>query len=202
MDKKDYQNLLKDKRWVDLSRKIKAWDNYCCAYCGNSGRDSNLQVHHLFYDLKRMPWEYGERSLVTLCEKCHSKTHEIEKSFYEELKNKLNLLGNNGCSKSDILYLLDMFIYITSDERNANRFCEFVQDSGYGRMESLVKGVWERKHKNDLFSSINERYQECLNFARKAHKWATGKDDFTEEAYERDEYYDEIIEYRNNVEDV
>ena len=121
--------------------------------------------------------------------------------FNSLIKDKLNELGNNGCSKADILELLDMFIKITSNKEDAIPFGHFLDNIKIGGMKQFMHDVWGRKHKNDMWKDINIRYERCLDYARKAHKWATGKDDFSNEAYECDEYYDEIIEYRNYMED-
>lgn len=39
----------------------------------------HLQVHHKYYIFNQLPWEYEETALITLCNWCHSETHEIEK---------------------------------------------------------------------------------------------------------------------------
>lgn len=201
MEKKNYSELLKDPRWVETSKSIKEWDGNKCCYCGDSGYNANLQVHHLYYDFNKKPWEYSERSLVTLCAKCHENTHRIDKVFNELIKEKFNQLGNNGCSKADILSLLELLVDVTSNKECAIPFCNFL-DSISCRMGSrMINDVWGRKHKNDMWREINLKYKQCIDYAKKAHKWATGKDDFTEEAYERDEYYDEIIEYKQYMED-
>lgn len=37
---------------------------------------NGLNVHHTYYIKGRKPWEYGNDTLVTLCENCHKKRHE------------------------------------------------------------------------------------------------------------------------------
>ena len=36
----------------------------------------SLHVHHRLYVLERLPWEYDNSELITLCNWCHWKTHE------------------------------------------------------------------------------------------------------------------------------
>ena len=38
----------------------------------------DLHVHHTYYQIGRMPWEYPDESLVTLCRTCHHEVHEME----------------------------------------------------------------------------------------------------------------------------
>jgi len=74
----EYSKLLQDERWKEKRRKIISRDRCRCTWCGS---DSNLQVHHKYYEKFPNndfvdPWDYPDESLVTLCEKCHKKAHE------------------------------------------------------------------------------------------------------------------------------
>lgn len=45
----------------------------------------HMQVHHRRYILNRLPWQYADHDLVTLCNWCHSKYHkEYEVDVYAE----------------------------------------------------------------------------------------------------------------------
>ena len=74
------------KRQIILAR-----DNNTCTVCGSK---KNLNVHHTFYyNNKRVaPWEYPNKSLITVCKDCHTKFHEtceVEyKTFVEKPKIK------------------------------------------------------------------------------------------------------------------
>lgn len=37
-----------------------------------------LNVHHTYYINGHKPWDYNEDALITLCEKCHKKRHEMQ----------------------------------------------------------------------------------------------------------------------------
>lgn len=38
-----------------------------------------LHVHHKYYIFNQLPWEYEDSALITLCNWCHNRTHQIEK---------------------------------------------------------------------------------------------------------------------------
>lgn len=67
-----YRKLLRDSRWSQRRMEIMRRDNFRCRRCGAK---RNLNVHHRWYIYRRNPWEYPDRCLVTLCEKCHRRTH-------------------------------------------------------------------------------------------------------------------------------
>lgn len=75
-----YKELLFDKRWMEKRAQIIQRDGYKCIICGS---DNHLVVHHKQYHIHRgtrikyAPWEYDDRYLVTLCEKCHTKGHQL-----------------------------------------------------------------------------------------------------------------------------
>lgn len=72
----DYKDKLKDPRWISRKRDILIRDKYTCRLCGSHGKDGNeLHVHHLFYITGHEPWNYGDRCLVTLCDRCHQSVH-------------------------------------------------------------------------------------------------------------------------------
>lgn len=64
-----YWQLLKDPRWQRKRLEIMARDKWRCRKCYN--KDKSLNVHHGYYEKGRMPWEYPDQSLSTLCEDCH-----------------------------------------------------------------------------------------------------------------------------------
>ena len=50
-------------------------DGFKCKACGRD--DMQLHVHHRYYIRGRSMWEYANDMLVTLCDVCHKKTHDI-----------------------------------------------------------------------------------------------------------------------------
>jgi 5-methylcytosine-specific restriction endonuclease McrA len=70
----DYIKLLKDSHWKKKRLKILKRDNYKCTVCGDK---KDLKVHHTYYYKGIIkPWQYPDKSLLTVCRECHSKYHE------------------------------------------------------------------------------------------------------------------------------
>ena len=75
-----YGGTLLDPRWKTKRLEILKRDINRCVNCGS---EENLQVHHRQYHFSkslneyRNPWEYTDKYLVTLCERCHKKGHNI-----------------------------------------------------------------------------------------------------------------------------
>ncbi|KIO78320.1 hypothetical protein TH53_04320 [Pedobacter lusitanus] len=73
-----YGALLFDKRWKDKRSIILTRDLNQCVICGLT---DNLQVHHRQYHyltaLKKFkaPWQYSDKTLITLCNSCHQRGH-------------------------------------------------------------------------------------------------------------------------------
>lgn len=52
-----------------------------------------LHVHHKYYQKMKLPWEYPETSLQTLCWKCHEDLHKSEQvKFYDEEGQEIGTL--------------------------------------------------------------------------------------------------------------
>ncbi len=77
-----YGLLLFDKRWRSRRQEILEKDGSQCVVC-YSGEE--LQVHHRQYHyyktIKKFkaPWDYPDRLMITLCNKCHQKGHNLFK---------------------------------------------------------------------------------------------------------------------------
>lgn len=73
-----YGALLFRPEWRAKREEILIRDNRCCVICKNSYR---LQVHHRQYHFVvrenqyKLPWQYPEHLLITLCESCHKRGH-------------------------------------------------------------------------------------------------------------------------------
>jgi hypothetical protein len=66
----NYSDKLKDPRWQKLRLEVFQRDEFACVICGDD--ENTLSVHHLVYEKGKEPWEYPIKSLVTLCQVCHS----------------------------------------------------------------------------------------------------------------------------------
>ncbi len=73
-----YGALLFTPQWRAKREEILKRDAYKCVICSDT---ADLQVHHRQYHFIvresnfRMPWDYSESLLITLCESCHKRGH-------------------------------------------------------------------------------------------------------------------------------
>lgn len=74
-----YSEYLKHPKWIERTFDIKERDDFCCQHCHTYlhrlPKGCPLDVHHIQYIPGRMPWEYTDDLLITLCRKCHSAVH-------------------------------------------------------------------------------------------------------------------------------
>lgn len=75
---KQYWQKLQDPRWQRKRLEILNRAEFCCEGCGDS--ESQLQVHHGYYEKGKEPWEYEDDTLWCLCDKCHEKAHVARKT--------------------------------------------------------------------------------------------------------------------------
>jgi hypothetical protein len=73
-----YGALLFHPRWKARRQQILERDHFQCVICKSN---SSLQVHHRQYHfivLKqeyKLPWDYADYLMITLCENCHRRGH-------------------------------------------------------------------------------------------------------------------------------
>jgi len=78
--KGEYALLLSMNQWKVKRNAILARDDCKCRKCNSN---ANLNVHHRQYHickitgLKKQPWQYQNRYLITLCRTCHVKGHQL-----------------------------------------------------------------------------------------------------------------------------
>lgn len=72
----NYKQLLRHPLWQKKRLEIFHRDNWKCVNC--TDEFSNLQVHHLYYEPNRLPWEYPNECFKTLCECCHEKAEFLK----------------------------------------------------------------------------------------------------------------------------
>lgn len=56
---------------------------FCCEGCGDT--ESQLQVHHGYYEKGKEPWEYEDDTLWCLCDRCHEDAHKDRNAVCSEL---------------------------------------------------------------------------------------------------------------------
>lgn len=114
---KTYAEKLKDPRWQKKRLEIMNRDRFACRGCGDE--ESHLNVHHCYYLPGKMPWEYPDCDLITLCEDCH-----IDMAFrYSQI---LSLL-KTPCDALDALHLIRPYMAIkdTHGHHISNLICAF-----------------------------------------------------------------------------
>ena len=103
--KERYDQQLKDPRWKLLADNIRKRDNYQCCSCG--AKNTQLDVHHIFYFSGHEAWEYEGIYLITLCHKCHEGVHDMQEFlelktgdyFYHKFMEGVGVVDNkdSGC---------------------------------------------------------------------------------------------------------
>lgn len=73
LPKVTYADLLNSPQWQKKREVILKRDNSTCQKCGVK---ENLQVHHLKYIGRDLPWDAPNKHLITLCKNCHALAHE------------------------------------------------------------------------------------------------------------------------------
>lgn len=68
----EYRMMLSDYRWKNFRERVFNYHKKQCKCCNS---DKGLQVHHLFYEKNKKPWEYDVETVVPLCADCHRKIH-------------------------------------------------------------------------------------------------------------------------------
>lgn len=75
----NYKQKLQSDEWRKFRKNMRQTKGDCCACCkSGTGR---LELHHLFYESSREPWEYEAHELVLLCEHCHRSMHVELQNF-------------------------------------------------------------------------------------------------------------------------
>lgn len=121
--KPSYSELLKDPRWQKRRLEILSRDNFTCQRCRDD--ESTLHVHHKHYHKGRMPWDYEDRELVTLCEFCHEGIDEED----SRLKDVLAFVPMDGpWSRSEAISLLAGWAYLGSKSQPPELLGYFNED--------------------------------------------------------------------------
>ena len=103
----NYSELLKDPRWQKCRLKILERDNFTCQKCGDN--ETTLNIHHLKYKTGKMPWDYSDKTLITLCKHCHN---EISATEYRDIPfSKIRIYKSDNWNKGNRI----MFVSILHD---------------------------------------------------------------------------------------
>lgn len=92
-----------------------------------------MHVHHKYYILNQLPWEYEDEALVTLCNWCHWKLHEQAiVPCYKREDGKLHAFNLTACSRCCGTGVLPEFAHVQDGvcfRCRGSRFEEFNRSS-------------------------------------------------------------------------
>jgi hypothetical protein len=161
-----YSEQIKSAKWQKRRLDILNRDEFTCQECGN--KELTLHVHHKQYRKNASIWEYENWELTTLCEKCHSDTHEKLITKKEEYVKLIELLDKfSEEEKKGLLSLLDSICRYTRNGNFPNLIYylymtaisnEFINRI-YNELEFLTK------QREDYYSLLGElqKFQEIEN---------------------------------------
>ena len=52
----------------------------------------SLEIHHLYYEWGRDPWDYPDDAFLVLCDECHEKRAIVERTIKRELVKRFRLV--------------------------------------------------------------------------------------------------------------
>lgn len=89
-----------------------------------------LHVHHKYYIKNKLPWEYSNEALITLCQNCHQAVHdstEISVYLNEKMLTKLDLTKCKRCNGSGYLSKFHYYLNGICLRCEGNKYEEFLQ---------------------------------------------------------------------------
>lgn len=98
-----YSEKLKNRNWQKRRLEIMSRDGFCCRHCAVDN-ESMLVVHHLYYDDGKLPWQYPDSALITLCENCHNREHGLDELAARVL---IRWFRRAGFSNKAMMYIAD-----------------------------------------------------------------------------------------------
>lgn len=134
----DYKEQIKSPLWQKRRLEILSRDNFTCQICGC--KDKTLHVHHTTYLNGKMIWEYPDNMLITMCEDCHKKEHQLR---YENIK-VLEDFRKLGVTNHEISLLLNSSLeaFMAGYHFQLDSLTDFllsISDSGYNYIYPLAK---------------------------------------------------------------
>jgi len=158
----EYKDQIKSPKWQKRRLEILKRDEFTCQECGN--KDQTLHVHHKHYNKGAKIWEYEGWELTTLCDDCHSKTHNkieiksgqilVDKKFEEIYKLLSNYDDNALNAFTKLLYEIRFKVDINKFEYEEFWFKIF-DSFNNDYINELIKICDDRLEKNEISLQIN-----------------------------------------------
>ena len=120
--KKRLDEFILNRNNVFKQFSIKSIENYKWVF-------SRLDIHHKYYQDGRLPWEYPNDALLTLCRSCHETHHRNEEILHFDESGR-NIGKLNPCPKCLGLGYLQQYNHIENGICflcNGSRFVEFIK---------------------------------------------------------------------------
>ena len=89
-----------------------------------------LHVHHTYYINNKLPWEYSNDSLITLCQECHQKIHEnsdIPVYLDDRMLTEMELTKCSRCKGSGFLEQFHYYLNGVCFRCDGNKYDEFIE---------------------------------------------------------------------------
>jgi len=153
-----YQDQIKSPKWQKKRLEILKRDEFTCQECGN--KEQTLHIHHKHYNKGAKIWEYEGWELTTLCETCHSKTHDkIENKPIDKTKESItNWLSDlNDKELQDLLSILEGYV-------------QFIKNSFDYNVLSLIDDLILRSHLFDGLKDIIDKEIQVESFQSKINE--------------------------------
>ena len=80
-----WSSAFRDSRWQKKRLEIMERDGWTCQSCGASGEGVTLNVHHVYYEAGKAPWDYSDDMLYTWCEGCHTAIHALQHMLHKRV---------------------------------------------------------------------------------------------------------------------
>lgn len=82
-----YADKLKHPNWQKMRLKVLQKAKFTCKLCKDT--ETELHVHHNYYEADTDPWDYPLNAFTCLCKHCH---HEVENKKETESDFDINLI--------------------------------------------------------------------------------------------------------------
>jgi hypothetical protein len=120
----EYKDQIKSPKWQKRRLEILKRDEFTCQQCGN--KELTLHVHHKHYNKGAMIWDYQGWELTTLCETCHSETHEKPEKSPEDIvmSSTISLLKElNNTELYFVRSMLDNYVHYIKNSFDYDVLC-------------------------------------------------------------------------------